>query len=57
MHPSKVILDPRINDTYYDPDLDKLNQAIKLGDYPAEWVDSTPEVDDDNYFTAMGYKI
>ena len=26
MHPSKVITDPRINDTYYDPDLDKLYQ-------------------------------
>ena len=32
MHPSKVITDPRINDTYYDPDLDKLYQYVKLGD-------------------------
>ncbi len=55
MHPSKVILDPRINDTDYDPGLDKLYKYIKLGDYPAEWVDTTPEEDDDNYFTAIGY--
>ena len=32
MHPSKVITDPRINDTYYDPDLDKLYQYVKVGD-------------------------
>ena len=31
MHPSKVIKDPKINDTYYDPDLDKLYQYVKLG--------------------------
>ena len=55
MHPSKVIIDPRINDTYYDPDLDKLYQNIKLGDYPAERVDTTSEEDNDNYFTAIGY--
>ncbi len=47
MHPSKVITDPRINDTYYDPDLDKLYQYVKLGDYPPEWIDTTPYEEDD----------
>ena len=37
MHPSKVINDPRINDTYYDPDVDKLYQYVKIGDFPPEW--------------------
>ena len=41
MHPSKVIKDPKINDTYYDPDLDKLYQYVKLGDYPPEWVETS----------------
>ena len=36
MHPSKVIKDPKINYTYYDPDLDKLYQYVKLGDYPPD---------------------
>ena len=40
MHPGKVITDPRINDTYYDPDLDKLYQYVKFGDYPPEWIDT-----------------
>ena len=38
MHPSKVIKDPIINDTYYDPDVDKLYQYVKIGDFPPEWV-------------------
>ncbi len=38
MHPSKVIKDPKINDTYYDPDVDKLYQYVKIGDFPPEWV-------------------
>ena len=50
MHPSKVIKDPKINDTYYDPDLDKLNQYVKLGDYPPEWVETSIEENDENYF-------
>ena len=47
MHPSKVITDPRINDTYYDPDLDKLYQYVKIGDFPPEWIDTTPYKEDD----------
>ena len=54
MHPSKVITDPRINDTYYDPDLDKLYQYVKLGDYPPEWIDTTPYEEDD-FFASFGY--
>ncbi len=54
MHPSKVRTDPRINDTYYDPDLDKLYQYVKLGDYPPEWIDTTPYKEDD-FFSSFGY--
>ena len=54
MHPSKVITDPRINDTYYDPDLDKLYQYVKLGDYPPEWIDTTPYKKDD-FFSSFRY--
>ena len=53
MHPSKVIKDPKINDTYYDPDLDKLYQYVKLGDYPPEWVETSIEENDENYFVQM----
>ena len=34
MHPSKVIKDPIINDTYYDPDVDKLYQYVKSKLHP-----------------------
>ena len=54
MHPGKVITDPRINDTYYDPDLDKLYQYVKLGDYFPEWIDITPYEEDD-FFASIGY--
>ena len=54
MHPSKVIKDPKINDTYYDPDFDKLYQYVKIGDYPPEWV-ATDIDEDDNYYYAEGY--
>ena len=54
MHPSKVIKDPKINDTYYDPDFDKLYQYVKIGDYPPEWV-ATDIYEDDNYYYAEGY--
>ena len=37
MHPSKVIKDPKINDTYYDPHFDKLYHYEKIGDFPPEW--------------------
>ena len=50
MHPSKVIKDPKINDTYYDPDLDKLYQYVKLGNYPPEWVETSIGENDENYF-------
>ena len=43
-----------INDTYYDPDLDKLYQYVKLGDYPPEWIDTTPYKEDD-FFSSFGY--
>ena len=33
MHPSKLIKDPIINDTYYDIDVDKLYQYVKIGDF------------------------
>ena len=55
MHPSKVITDPRINDTYYDPDLDKLYQYVKIGDLPPEWVVTNIDEDDDYYYASMGY--
>ena len=54
MHPSKVIKDPIINDTYYDPDFDKLYQYVKIGDSPPEWV-ATDIDEDDNYYYAEGY--
>ena len=50
MHPSKVIKDSKINYTYYDPDLDKLYQYVKLGDYSPEWVETSIEENDENYF-------
>ena len=53
MHPNKVIKDPKINDTYYDPDLDKLYQYVKLGDYPPEWVEISIEENEENYFVQM----
>ena len=50
MHPSKVIKYPKINDTYYDPDVDKLYQYVKIGDFPPEWVVTTIDEDDDYYY-------
>ena len=47
MHPSKVVKDPKINDTYYDPDVDKLYQYVKIGDFPPEWVLTYIDEDDD----------
>ncbi len=55
MHPSKVVKDPKINNTYYDPDVDKLYQYIKLGDNPPEWVVTNIDEDDDYYYASMGY--
>ena len=55
MHPSKVVKDPKINDTYYDPDFDKLYQYVKIGDFPAEWVITNIDEDDDYYYASMGY--
>ena len=55
MHPSKVITDPRINDTYYDPDVDKLYQYVKIGDFPPEWVVINIDEDDDYYYASIGY--
>ena len=55
MHPSKVIKDPKINDTYYDPDVDKLYQYVKIGDFPPEWVVTNIDEDDDYYYASMGY--
>ena len=55
MHPSKVVKDPKINDTYYDPDVNKLYQYVKIGDFPPEWVVTNIDEDDDNYYASMGY--
>ncbi len=55
MHPSKVIKHPIINDTYYDPDVDKLYQYVKIGDFQPEWVVTNIDEDDDYYYTSMGY--
>ena len=49
MHPSKVVKDPKINDTFYDPDVDKLYQYVKIGDFPPEWVVTNIDEDDDYY--------
>ena len=54
MHTSKVIKDPIINDTYYDPDVDKLYQYVKIGDFPAERVVRNIYEDDD-YYASIGY--
>ncbi len=55
MHPSKVVKDPKINDTYYDPDVDKLYQYVKIGDFTPEWVLTNLGEDDDYYYASMGY--
>ncbi len=55
MHPSKVVKDPKIKDTYYDPDVDKLYQYVKIGDFPPEWVVTNIDEDDDYYYASMGY--
>ena len=55
MHPSKVVKDPKINDTYYDPDVDKLYQYVKIGDFSPEWVETNIDEDDDYYYASMGY--
>ena len=55
MLPSKVINDPKINDTYYDPDVDKLYQYVKIGDFPPEWVVTNIDEDEDYYYASMGY--
>ena len=55
MHPSKVVKDPKLNDTYYDPDVDKLYQYVKIGDFTPEWVVTNLGEDDDYYYASMGY--
>ena len=54
MHPSKVVKDPKIKDTYYDPDVDKLYQYVKIGDFPPEWVVTNIDEEDDYYY-AVSY--
>ena len=41
--------------TYYDPDVDKLYQYVKIGDFPPEWVVTNIDEDDDYYYASMGY--
>ncbi len=53
MHPSKVIKHPIINDNYYDPDVDKIYQYVKIGDFPPEWV--VTNIDEDYYYASKGY--
>ena len=55
MHPSKVIKDLISKDTYYDLDVDVLNQYVKIGDFPPEWVVTNIDEDDDFYYTSMRY--
>ena len=55
MHPSKVVKDPKINDTFYDPDVDKLYQYVKIGDFSPEWVVTNIDEDDYYYYASMGY--
>ena len=55
MHPGKVVKDPKINDTYYDPDVDKFYQYLKIGDFSPEWVLTNINEDDDYYYASMGY--
>ena len=57
MHPSKVIKHPIINDTYYDPDVDKLYQYVKIGDFPPESVVTNIDEEDDYYYASIGYEI
>ena len=47
MHPSKCVPNPVINDTFFDPDNIKLYKYKKLGDYPPEWINITPDIDTD----------
>ena len=44
-----------VNDNYYDPDVDKLYQYVKIGDFPPEWVVTNIDEDDDYYYASMGY--
>jgi len=46
MHPSKCVSNPKINDTFFDPDTIRLYRYTNLGDYPPEWVDVTPYTGD-----------
>ena len=46
---------PIINDTYYDPDVDKLYKYVKIGDFPPEWVVTNIDEDDDYYYASMRY--
>ena len=39
--------------TYYDPDVDKLYQYVKIGDFPPEWVVTNIDEDED-YYDSMG---
>ena len=50
---SKVIKDPIINDTYYDPDVDKLYQYLKIADFPPEWVVINIDEDDDYFYASL----
>ena len=38
-----------------DPDVDKLYQYVKIGDFPPEWVVTNIDEDDDYYYASMGY--
>tara|TARA_B100000242_G_C42923956_1_gene428427 strand:+ start:300 stop:467 length:168 start_codon:yes stop_codon:yes gene_type:complete len=55
MHPSKVIKDLIINDNYYDPDVDKLYQYVKLGDFPPGWIVTNIDGYGNYYYASMGY--
>ena len=54
MPPSKVIKDLIINYTYCDPDVDKLYQYVKIGDFLPRWVVTNIYEDEFYYYASMG---
>ena len=45
-----TIEDPQVGEIYFDGISEKMYMFKSLGDYPPEWINITPELDDTNKF-------
>jgi len=50
------IEDPQIGEMYFDGDTGQMFMYKNLGDYPAEWINITPDIDTDKPIEGFKYE-